>query len=224
MSGGVHDRLPDAAYLHRTDTLQYGSTLGRHDAWQHLTGRVRRELKARVGGRVIDWVAGQADESGDRVWAAVLGPAALQVASPGSDKQTWTYSGWRFEPGSLTTVTPAITGDAQDPPETDPAEGDEPLLAQSLDDQFRAFLGHLPASLQVLIQQPFRPGPDFTAFRWYYGNVEAPRATWSFWCYLADNVTVTFAAGSRKPSRRSDTGFAWDMRCHQAAVTQVDPA
>jgi hypothetical protein len=212
----LHDRLPDSAYVHGTGALELVPTLDPDDAWQRLTRSARRELRTLTGGRKIDWVAGQVDQSGDgRVWAAVLGPTGLHIASPGSDTQTWTFASWRFRPGSLTSGTHKITTDSAQPPEADRPDGEEPLLAQALDSEFRGFLGRLPTPLQVRIQEPFRRGHDLTTFQWYLGDIDQADETWRFWCYLTDSTTMVFASGSRQPTR---AGLAWTARSHQATL------
>jgi hypothetical protein len=184
------------------------------------------ELSARAGGERIDWVAGQAEGSGrSRVWALVLGPAGLQIASPGPAERTWTYSGWSFQPESLTSVAQTIVVDATEPPEADQADSDdepEPLLAASLPENFRLILGCLPAQVQVHLQEPFRPGPGITAFQANLGDINMVDFPWRFWCYLTDNATLTFASGTRQPiphaSQHADARQTWDVRCYRALV------
>ena len=221
MSPELHDRLPDAAYLHRAETLELDpGGLEPDAAWNRLTEQARAELKERAGGQIIDWMAGQTDSSRTRVWAVVLGPAGLQVASAGADASTWTYSGWRFEPGSLATTTHAIAEDATGLSDADPHQAsEEPLLAQALDADTRAFLGRLPAPVQVSIQEPFRRGPDLTYFRWYVGDVEQVDKIWRFWCYLTDSTTLVFASGSRQPAQPGGAGLTWNVECRRATLT-----
>src|SRR5580692_3556690 len=126
MGHDVHDQLPDVAYLHPTRELECVPTLVPAAAWKRLTGRARRELKARAGGRITDWIAGVADNGG--VWAVVLGPAGLHVATPVAASRTWTYYGWNFQPDSLTTLEQALTGPVASPAEDDLPPAGEPLL------------------------------------------------------------------------------------------------
>ncbi|SRR5712691_2615909 len=220
MSPDLHDRLPDSAYVHRTAALELSGTLDPDTARKRLTGRARRELRSRADGQIVDLMAGQADQSGDRVWAVVLGRTGLHIASAASEPRTWTFSSWRFQPGSMTTVTRAFTADAAEPAEADPdpQDGGEPLLARSLNEEIRGFLGHLPAPVQVSIQQPFRHGPDLTTFRWYLGDIEQVDRTWRFWCYLTDNTTLVYASGSRQPASSPGAGLTRTAHCHQAAI------
>ena len=225
MNNGIHDRLPDAAYVHPATVLRVSPALHKDTAWRRLGRSTRRELVVRAGGERLDWVAGQAEERGrSRVWAAVLGPASLQLASPGPADRTWTYSGWSFRPGSLTSVAQTIAVDATEPPEADQAGSDEPepLLAASLDENFRLILGCLPAQVQVHLQEPFRPGPGTTAFQHNLGDINLTEFPWNFWCYLTDDATLTFASGTRQPipqaSPQPDAGQTWDVRCYRALV------
>jgi hypothetical protein len=210
--------------LHPAETLELSQEfVDPETAWKRLTRGARRELKDRADNQRLERVAGQAD-GGNRFWAAVLAYNGLHIATPGSDERTWTYSSWRFKPGSLTTVTHAITEDAPEPADAaqedsaDPSDTGEALLTQSLNADFRAFLGHLPTPVQVSFQQPFHPGPDFTMFRWFQGDIELTDKTWRFWAYLTDGATMVFASGSRQPAASPGAAMTWTAHCHQAAI------
>jgi hypothetical protein len=219
MDGNLRDRLPDGAYLHRAQELTCVPGLEREHAWQRLSEEAQRELTSRAGGEIIDWVAGRAGDAGDAsAWAVVLGHAGLHLALPGASERTWTYSGWRFQPDSLTTLTRTITAQTASARVGYHPEGEDPLLARSLEPEFRGFLGHLPGDVQVLIQQPFHPGTDLIAFRWYLGNIEIVKETWRFWCYLTDNATLVFASGSRLRNPSAKRELMWNVNYHRAAV------
>jgi hypothetical protein len=231
MSPELHDRLPDGAYLHRSESLELAFNVPDSEtAWLRLTDSARQELAERVGGQIIDRFAGQSDQASDRVWAVALGPAGLYVASAGSDDRSWIFSGWRFQPGSLTTVTDTITEDYAGPEDSsgpedspgpsaaDPQDAEEPVLAQALGADFRAFLGHLPVQVQVSVQRPFRRGPALTYFRWFLGDPALIDQPWSFWCYLTDGSTLVYAFGSRQPAQSPGAGLSWTVHRHQAAI------
>jgi hypothetical protein len=220
MDHDLRDRLPDDAYLHRARELACVPGMDRDRAWQCLSAGVQRELSSLAGGQIIDWVAGQAGDAADgSVWAVVLGLAGMHIATPAVPEGRWAYSGWRFRPDSLTTLTRTITERAASARVGCRPASEEPLLARSLDAEFRDFLGHLPADAQVLIQEPFHPGPNLTAFRWYLGDIGITERKWRFWCYLTDNVTLAFASGSRSRNPPADGELTWTVNCHRAAVT-----
>lgn len=234
VNGNLHDRLPERrdqempvvrdaipgravaerhVPIHRAQELRYSSWIDRDQAWRMLSESARQELLSRVGGEIVDWMAG--DHGNGRVWAIVLGTAGMCTAHPAELDGTWTYTNWRFTPGSLTRVRiPAAT----DPSQSAQPADDEISLASALDPEFCGFLGHLPGSVQKLIQEPYAPGASLESFRWYWNESDATQTTWRFWCYLKDDVTLTFASGYKVTSQSANTDIKWTVWCHRARI------
>jgi hypothetical protein len=219
----VHDEIPGWALaerevpIHRAQDLRYSSWIDRDQAWQMLSESARQELLSRAGAEIVDWMAG--DHGNGRVWATVLGPAGMCTANPTEPAGSWTYQSWRFVPSSLTRVRiPEAT------PVTPPAHAqatlptdDETSLGGSLDQEFRGFLGHLTGSVQQLIQEPYAPGSHLDYFRWYWNEPGTEQTTWRFWCYLTDDVTLTFSSGY-KVTNHANADVNWTVWCHRARI------
>jgi hypothetical protein len=232
----VHDEIPGQELaerdipVHRAHELLYSSWIDRDQAWRMLSESARSELLSRIGGEIVDWMAG--DHGNGRVWAIVLGPTGMCTAHPTELEDTWTYTGYRFTPGSLARVRiPAATsGRSGEPPSrtstgliptpsqgAQPSENENPL-ARYLDPEFCGFLGHLPESIQKLIQEPYAPGTNLESFRWYWNESSATQTTWRFWCYVKDDVTLTFASGYKETSQPANADVKWTVWCHRARI------
>jgi hypothetical protein len=198
--------------------LSYDEHGGRAAAWNRLGQHVQDRLRARVGGEIIDWWA--AREQNNRVSATVLGPAGLCLALPFSKddgRAAYRLELTRLDPGSLRFIEVKGSATAPAPRASEPSPAYP--LSKSLAADLRGFLGHLPARVQSLLQEPFASGGQLVHDYYYERTLELNKTVWWFGCYLSDQRTLTFASGTRiTQAGQPDANGIWDAACHRATI------
>jgi hypothetical protein len=96
------------------------------------------------------------------------------------------------------------------------------VLGGVLSAEFKSFLGNLPPSTQIQLQQPFAPKPDLRYSFYYQDNHDSPH-TWIGLCYIADERTLTFASTTRVIAPSGAT-HSWQAICYQATLAAPMPA
>jgi hypothetical protein len=204
-------------FVHEGGKLSYGAPGGREQFWAALPSAVRDRLTQIAGGQLTEWWAHRAGDGSHM--AVVLGPAALCQADPavkpdglpGHRVRTA-----RFVPGSLRVTTSGDPTSGSSGPGGMSRIAAPPVLHGGLSAEFRSFLGNLPSSTQVQLQQPFAPKPDLR-YSFYYQENRDLRHTWIGLCYIADEQKLTFASTTRVIAP-SGAIPSWHATCYQARL------
>ena len=208
--------------VHEGGRLDY-SPGTREQCWAALRTPVRDRLIQLAGGQRTEWWAWHQGEGSHM--AVVLGPAALCQADPGVKPDGLPghrVRTARFVPGSLRVTA------SGDPQSRSPGAGGTsgltvpPTLGGVLSAEFMSFLGNLPPSAQVQLQQPFTSSRDLLYNRWYQDAQGSPH-TWTGLCYITDQQTLTFASAIRDVAPSGMTR-SWNVTCYQATLAAPMPA
>jgi hypothetical protein len=210
-------------FVHEGGELSYGPPGGREQSWAALRPAVRDRMTSTVGGQVTEWWAGPAGNGSQM--AVVLGPAALCQADPGVKPDGFPghrVRTARFVPDSLrVTASGDPTSESSGPGGTSWVAA-PPVLGGVLSAEFRNFLGNLPPSTQVQLQQPFDPKPDLRYWFYYEINRDSLH-TWIGLCYIADERTLTFASTTQVITPSGET-LSWRATCYEATLAAPMPA
>jgi hypothetical protein len=221
-----------AAAIHAARELTYQPNLTSDVCWRKLSRDLRARLTDTVGGTVVERWAGRWPNG--TITAVALGPAGLTQADPASDSdgrpghQLRTI---RFAPDSLwvldTGAPDPLPSATPSPAPADPAADSPldgvPLLEGSLIPEFRWVLGHLPAMTQIVLQERFAPRPDLTYNHYVEVVAIQEQKTWRFFCYIADDTTLTFGCGTNVTTPPDGGEQVWDVTCYRATVTEPMP-
>jgi hypothetical protein len=207
-------------FVHEGGRLSYVPGT-REQFWVALPSAVQDRLTQNAGGQLTEWWANRAGEGSHM--AVVLGPAALCQADPAVKPDGFpghrVRTAW-FVPGSLRVTA---SGDPMSPyPGGVSGVAAPPVLGGVLSAEFRSFIGNLPPSTQLQLQQPFAPKPGLRHSFYYQDNGDSPH-TWIGLCYIADEQKLTFASTTRVIAPSGAT-HSWHATCYQARLAGPMPA
>lgn len=217
-------RSPQEAAIHAVTPLGFeGSTLTREELWERLDPKARAKAEESEG-NLLQWWAAEVD---GRVKAVRLSTQALVILTPTLNQQGKPAT--RVHPIQLdrssfrsrreATVVEPVTPSAGQRTDTV-----ETPLSRQLDAGIKALLGQLPARAQTLIQDPFLRAGNELKYDYHYYRTGNPRSfssgTLYTWCYLVDEKTVTFCAGTGLGFREPEGAESWQVTCWQAQRSQ----
>ncbi len=225
--GGMGGSERGASAIHAAEEIAYRPGPTSDACWRKLPADLRGRLSETVGGTIVERWAGRWPDGTSTV--AALGAGGLCQADPATDadgRPGHRLRMVRFAPDSLWVLDKG----APDPlPATTPgrAPSDSPpdagaLLEDSLVPEFRRVLGHLPAMTQIVLQERFAPRPDLAYNSFVEVVTTQEQVTWRFFCYIADDTTCMFGAGT-KVTPAAGGEEVWDITCYRATVTERMP-
>ena len=209
-------------FVHEGGRLGYvpGS---REQYWAALRAAVRDRLTQIAGGQPTEWWANRAGDGSQM--AVVLGQAALCQADPAVKPDGLpghrVRTAW-FVPGSLRVTANGVPVSGSSGSGPTSASALPPLLGGVLSADFRSFLGNLPPSTQVRVQQPISRSGNLL-YNHYYQDTPGSPHTWIGLCYITDQRTLTFASTTRVIASSGAT-LSWHATCYQATLAAPLPA
>ena len=207
------------APVHSPGEMGFREAVGLDEAWQMISPAVRQRVSQRAGSLLERWAWLDAEGSPN---AIVLGSQGLVSATatrgPGG-RAAHLVETVQLSPESARVATVHEDTAAR---RGGPGGGPATATLRLPSDDMRAFLGHLPARAQQLLQEPFVGGARPPRGDHHYLRTSAAsgfgRLDLEVFCYLFDARWLTCVTGEATTYGVSFAAARWELTCRRIAV------